>query len=71
MSLTNDDWRQYQLFRTLAKEGNPFKRFSTGNLKTLQCGTIRKELLEFYNKFYSSNLMRLVVYGKENLEKLE
>jgi insulysin len=50
-----------------------------GNLKTLQHEDIRdvllnlisKRLLEFHKRYYSSNVMKLVVYGQEPLETLE
>lgn len=32
---------------------------------------IREELLKFHSKYYSSNLMRLVVLGKAGLDELQ
>jgi len=71
-----DEWRQEQLKKLLYREGHPIKKFGTGNLETLK--TIpeskgintREELLKFYNKYYSSNIMKLVIYGKESLDEL-
>ncbi|KAI7901194.1 Metalloenzyme, LuxS/M16 peptidase-like protein [Cokeromyces recurvatus] len=48
----------------------------TGNLETLmdrpkQLGLdIRQELLKFHNRYYSANIMKLVVLGRESLDQL-
>ncbi|KAI9295027.1 hypothetical protein K502DRAFT_235546 [Neoconidiobolus thromboides FSU 785] len=75
-NLQNDGWRFMQLHKSFSKKDHPFSRFSTGNLDTLleepksKGIDTREELLKFYNKFYSSNIMKLVVSGKESLDKL-
>eukprot|EP01035_Chromulina_nebulosa_P017237 gene17237-22763_t len=76
-NLQSDMWRSYQLFKSLAKPDHPFSYFSTGNLQTLQelpenSGVnVRDLLLEYYNNYYSSNIMKLCVYGKEDLDTLQ
>lgn len=34
-----------------------------GNLKTLKFDDTRTRLLEFHKKYYSANVMKLVIYG--------
>lgn len=52
-------------------------RFSCGSSKTLRdapevAGTdIRAELLRFHDRYYSANLMRLVVLGRASLDELQ
>ena len=49
-------------------------KFTVGNLETLadlKNRPIRAELLSFYQKYYSANLMKLVVLGAESLDELE
>eukprot|EP00249_Psilotum_nudum_P021715 c28217_g1_i1 orf=297-3335(+) len=76
-NLTVDIWRLNQLFKHTCSKSHPYSKFGTGNLDTLDVRPkargidTRKELLEFYERHYSSNLMRLVIYGKETLEKLQ
>jgi len=71
-----DVWRQEQLKKLLYREGHPIKKFGTGNLETLKVIpeskgiNTREELLKFYNKYYSSNIMKLAIYGKESLNDL-
>ncbi|CCK69038.1 metalloendopeptidase KNAG_0B06080 [Huiozyma naganishii CBS 8797] len=75
-NLQNDLWRLYQLDKSLTNGGHPYHKFSTGNLETL--GTtpkelgldIRDELLKFYNKSYSANLMKLCILGREDLDTM-
>jgi len=69
-NLESDGWRVQQIERNMALEGHPMRRFSTGSLKTL-ANTSREELLDFYRKRYSANLMTLAVIGDESLGELE
>lgn len=74
-SKIKDDGRRYfsVLKETLA-EGHPYGQFSVGNLKTLrdlENQTLREALLAFYEAHYSANQMKLVLLGKESLDKLE
>lgn len=75
-NLQNDIWRSYQLDKSISNYNHPYHKFSTGNLTTLQTLpkenkiNIRDELLKFYNKSYSANLMHLVILGREDLDTL-
>ncbi|AET38766.1 metalloendopeptidase Ecym_3273 [Eremothecium cymbalariae DBVPG len=75
-NLQSDLWRMQQLDRSLTNPGHPFHKFSTGNYQTLYKEPksrgieIREELLKFYDKTYSANLMRLVILGMEDLDTL-
>lgn len=76
-NLLSDAWRMNQLQKHLSAEDHPYHKFSTGNWDTLEVRPkskgvdTRQELLKFYEQNYSSNLMCLVVYGKESLDKIE
>ena len=70
-NLMSDLWRKMQLFRSSAVDGHPYNKFGTGNKQTLHHPSIRSDLMDFYKKYYSSNLMKLVIYGKEDLPTLE
>lgn len=75
-NLQLDGWRLYQLEKALSNPKHPYSRFGTGNLETLkenpikQGLNIRDELLKFHEKYYSANIMKLVVLGKEPLDQL-
>ena len=53
---------------------HPMSGFTTGNLDTLadrDGSSIRDELIAFYEKHYSSNIMSLAIIGNEPLDTLE
>ncbi len=55
-------------------QAHPMSGFTTGNLETLadrEGSTIRDELIQFYNTYYSSNIMSLSIIGRESLDELE
>ncbi|KAH7853388.1 hypothetical protein Vadar_001822 [Vaccinium darrowii] len=68
---------QKELQKHLSSKDHPYHRFSTGNLDSLDVRPkergvdTRHELVNFYEEHYSANVMHLVVYGKENLDKIE
>ncbi|KAK9368638.1 Metalloenzyme, LuxS/M16 peptidase-like protein [Lipomyces kononenkoae] len=74
-NLQSDTWRLYQLERSLSNPEHPYSNFSTGNLETLDLSPVskgldvREELLKFHKKYYSANVMKLVIL--EPLEKLQ
>ena len=69
-NLQDDFWRKRMIQRALHRDGHPRQKFSTGDLTTLE-GATREELIEFYEKYYSANVMRLVIMGNQDLDQLE
>jgi secreted Zn-dependent insulinase-like peptidase len=54
--------------------GHPASTFAVGNLETLADrpdSDVRQELIRFYERYYSANLMTLTVVGRESLDELE
>ena len=81
-NLQSDMWRSFQLSKALCRPDHPFHKFGSGNLETLgNTNTnaeedgggidLRSELLAFHARYYSANVMKLVVLGKEGLPELE
>ncbi|XP_011075245.1 insulin-degrading enzyme-like 1, peroxisomal isoform X1 [Sesamum indicum] len=76
-NLLSDVWRMNQLQKHLSVKDHPYHKFSTGNWDTLEVRPkergmdTREELLRFYNENYSANLMHLVIYTKDGLDKSE
>ena len=69
-NLPSDHWRIQQIEKSFYEPNHPAGKFSIGTLDSLQ-GTTREELLQFYNQYYSANLMTLAVLGKQDLDTLE
>nr|GLL36596.1 insulin-degrading enzyme-like 1, peroxisomal [Ipomoea trifida] len=76
-NLLSDGWRMNQLHKHLSAEDHPYHKFSTGSWDTLEVRPkakgldTRQELLKFYEENYSANLMHLVIYSKDSLDKSE
>ncbi|XP_008222126.1 PREDICTED: insulin-degrading enzyme-like 1, peroxisomal [Prunus mume] len=76
-NLLSDGWRMNQLQKHLSAADHPYHKFSTGNWDTLEVRPkakgldTRSELIKFYEEYYSANVMRLAIYGKENLDKIQ
>ena len=69
-NINSDIWRFMQLTTSEFLPDSKFNLFATGNLQTLQKPTIREELIEFYNKYYSSEVMNLCVYSSEPIDEI-
>ncbi|KAI8809513.1 Metalloenzyme, LuxS/M16 peptidase-like protein [Cladochytrium replicatum] len=75
-NLQSDGWRLFQLEKDLSEPTHPYIKFATGNHQTLRDDPkaagfdIRNALLEFHDKYYSSNITRVAVLGKEPIDVL-
>ncbi|KAL1897206.1 hypothetical protein Cpir12675_002463 [Ceratocystis pirilliformis] len=76
-NLQSDVWRLHQLDKALANPNHPYCHFSTGNFEVLKTIpeskgiNVREKFMEFHDKYYSANLMKLVILGREPLDILE
>mmetsp|Transcript_25853 Transcript_25853/g.29808 ORF Transcript_25853/g.29808 Transcript_25853/m.29808 type:complete len:175 (+) Transcript_25853:192-716(+) len=70
-NLQNDMWRFMQLLQNESNPNSALNRFATGSLETLQKDGCVEALKEFHNKWYSSNIMHLVVYSNKPLDETE
>ncbi|KAJ2800369.1 metalloprotease [Coemansia guatemalensis] len=71
--LTNDYRRQFVLQASLSNPNHPYSRFRTGNCSTLDSSdpeSLRKKVVEFYNRYYSADIIKLVVSGNYSLDEL-
>ncbi|KAK3847359.1 MAG: Metalloenzyme, LuxS/M16 peptidase-like protein, partial [Linnemannia gamsii] len=75
-NLQVDGRRLFQLGKHLSGRKHPYWHFGTGNLLTLKNLPAeeginpRDELIKFYHKYYSSNIMKLAIVGRESLDEL-
>eukprot|EP01022_Parablepharisma_sp_SALTPOND_P008142 TRINITY_DN135276_c2_g1_i1.p1 TRINITY_DN135276_c2_g1~~TRINITY_DN135276_c2_g1_i1.p1 ORF type:complete len:1115 (-),score=53.18 TRINITY_DN135276_c2_g1_i1:2733-5687(-) len=70
-NLQNDHRRLDQILLSHANPLSRINRFSTGSSETLRKDGIRNQLLDFYDKNYSANLMTLTILGNHPLDYLE
>ncbi|MGB0449758.1 MAG: insulinase family protein, partial [Porticoccaceae bacterium] len=70
-----DDGRRLQdVLQEQVNPRHPLSKFTVGNLDTLadwEGRPVRDELLAIYKKYYSANIMKLVVLGSESLDELQ
>ncbi len=71
-NILDDNWREFQILKTVCfNSDSPFSKFSTGNLETLKLDNIRDILIDFFNKYYSANIMKLVIlYSGKDIENI-
>jgi len=62
--------RVINIIKEQVTNNHPFKKFGTGNLKTLKKDNIRNILIKFYQKHYSSNLMKLVILSNKSINEI-
>lgn len=70
-SETNESFLFERIIQKIMKPNHPLSTFTCGNLSTLQVDGIRDKVKMFYDTYYSSHLMKLVVIGVESLDTLE
>ncbi|KAJ1817708.1 metalloprotease [Coemansia sp. RSA 2675] len=74
--LQSDSWRTYQLVAMTSNPAHPYSGFNVGNIETLKGAAeklgldLREELIKFYQKYYSADIMRLTVVGNHSLDVL-
>lgn len=71
--LRDDGRRLWSVNKRLVNPEHSFSQFNVGNLDTLSNddpGKLRQDLLDFYGRYYSANLMKLVVLGREPVAEL-
>ena len=70
-NVQNDFYRYIQLTYFNANPKSAFNRFTTGNKESLDKDGWFEALKEFYKKWYSANIMHLVVSSNKQLDELE
>ncbi|MFY8298777.1 insulinase family protein [Pseudoalteromonas sp. SS15] len=68
-----DFFGQFKLSRDMMGE-HPANRFLIGNLETLgdkENSNLHKETVEFYNKYYSANIMKVALISNASLDEME
>ena len=70
-NLRDDEWKFIELIYSESTKNSPFKKFSSGNLQTLNKHNIRNNLIHFHKSYYSSHLMNLTILNKKSIKELE
>ncbi len=68
-NIRSDSWRFWQMFGLSEPVGHPARKFNIGSRTTLKNAT-SEVLRSFYEKYYSSDTMKLVVLGSQPVSEL-
>ena len=68
-NINDDHWRQYQLYKNIAKIDNAYNTFPTGNIESLKEKNIREKMIEFWQKYYISSNINLCVVSNLSIEE--
>jgi len=74
LKLKDDNRRGQDVLQEQVNPQHPLSKFTVGNLDTLadfDGRPLRPELLAIYKKYYSANIMKLVVLGNQSLDELQ
>ena len=70
-NLAFDSARLASVIKEFVKNKHPYYNFGSGNINTLSKKNIRQILFDFYDKYYSSNIMKLVVLSNIKIAEIE
>lgn len=66
-----DDMRLRYILKLLTREEHPFHNFDIGSKEIFENCPIHTKLLEFYNTYYSANLMKLLIMDNKPIDVME
>ncbi|CAD8135109.1 unnamed protein product [Paramecium pentaurelia] len=71
IDVSSEDWKIQNLFTLFADPKHPASRFSLGNNEVFEKQGIENELKSFFEQYYSSNIMSLVIQSRISLQEME
>lgn len=67
-NITHEFVRLQHIAKEFVDPNHPYSNFGCGNKTTLDKPNIREVLIEFYNKYYSANKMKLVIMTNKKIK---
>ena len=69
-NINNDYYKLYYLALYLADEDSIINTFGTGSLKTLNKKEIRNKMIEFYNKYYTTDNLSICIASSKSIDEI-
>lgn len=66
-NINSDEWRISDIIKKCCNEKHPLKKFGTGSNKTLNINNIGQYVRDFYEQYYSSDIMTLFIITDEKI----
>ena len=70
-NMANDMWRFNDILRKVCLETHPLTKFGTGSSKSLDIPNIHKKVKDFFDTYYSADLMTVVIVTKQNISTIK
>ncbi len=68
-NLLDDMWIYHEIIKKTFIQDHPINHFTCGNKDTLECDNLRELVKEFFEKYYSSNIMHLILFINSDIDK--
>lgn len=70
--LPSQQWRDWRMLEYSSNPQHPFHRFTVGSIETLRVHdqNVYDRMLQFHRKWVKAEVMKLVIYGKEDTQTL-
>lgn len=68
-NILSDSWIMDDIFKNFIKENSKYKKFGTGNLKSLN-KISKKDIFDFYNKYYTTDNLYICVVDSKNIDQM-
>jgi insulysin len=69
-NLLDDMWIFQEMIKTTMNQNHPINHFTCGNKDTLKGEDLRERVKDFFNKYYSSNIMHLILFVNNDIDKI-
>lgn len=70
-NINDDGWRRQEILKVATAKNHWFSKFGCGSNETLNIKDIHLKVRDFFEKYYSSDLMTLVVVSKDSIENVK
>lgn len=68
-NILSDNWIMDDIFKNFILPGSKYKKFGTGNLKSLNKIT-KKDILDFYDKYYTTDNLYVCIVDSKNISQM-
>merc|ERR1712228_296882 len=70
--LPSQQWRDWRMMEYSANPNNTFHKFTVGSIETLnKKQDVYEKMIAFHDKWVKANIMKCVVYGRDDIETLK
>lgn len=68
-NILSDSWIMDDIFKNFIKDNSKYKKFGTGNLKSLNNIT-KQDIFDFYNKYYTTDNLFICIVDSKNINQM-